>query len=146
MSKRILLKISGESLMGTSTYGIDVSTSLTPTHPYYGLPSNNGQFLSNPAGTIRLQLPSASVGLSFDVRSQQRFAHSSHTQFAPNLLVTPNNGEKFIFNVAGASGTIGKGVQIVSQSMRSNSRLHVTCQSGSDWSIININGPWTDEP
>ncbi len=127
-------------------YGVEFAPSISPSHPWYGLPTANGRYLDNPAGIIRLELPSASVGMSFDIRSKQRYAHANHTTFAPTILVTPNDSGKFIFNSAGDIGTNGKGIQLVSQSMQSNARLHVTCQNEASWSIINMNGPWTDEP
>ncbi len=127
-------------------YGIGFYTQLQPSHHWYGLPASTGQHLANPAGVIRLELPSASVGMSFDIKNKQRTAQADHTTYAPTILVTPNNSEKFIFNVVGADGTAGKGIQILSQSMQQNARLHVTCQSEASWSIINMNGPWTDEP
>lgn len=127
-------------------YGIGFYTQLQPSHHWYGLPASTGQHLASPAGVIRLELPSASVGMSFDIKNKQRTAQADHTTYAPTILVTPNNSEKFIFNAVGADGTAGKGIQILSQSMQQNARLHVTCQSEASWSIINMNGPWTDEP
>ena len=79
------------------------------------------------------------------IQSYSSLGPNPNTLMAPTILVTPNNSEKFIFNIAGTSGTIGKGIQLVSQSMQPGARLHVTCQNEASWSVIQMNGPWTDE-
>jgi len=144
MGRQVLVKSGSNPL-----YGVDIATSMEPDHPLYGLPSNAGQYrATSPAGAITLELPSASVGMSFDIISKQSYSGTNpnpNTLMAPTILVTPNDSEKFIFNIAGASGTIGKGIQLVSQSMQPGARLHVTCQNEASWSVIQMNGPWTDE-
>jgi hypothetical protein len=142
--------------------GVDVQPSMSLSHPYYGLPqmnydvngvpiNNTGQYISNPAGVIRLELPSASVGLSFDIICQQQHSFlqgsppTSNPLRPPTLNLTPNGSEKFIYNVAGNLGINGKGLLLLSSSYQNYARVHVTCQSGSDWTIVNLNGQWIDE-
>jgi hypothetical protein len=158
MGRQVFIRSGSNPLLGIDVY----SQSILPSHPYYGLPqlnydsdgvpiNNTGQYISNPAGIIRLELPSASVGLSFDIISQQQHTFQQGTPPVlnplkpPTINVTPNGSERFLYSAAGNPGINGKGLLIPSSSMQNHARVHVTCQSGSDWTIINLNGNWIDE-
>ena len=81
--------------------------------------------------------------MTFDIKNMQQDFMPPYK--SPTLLVTPNGSEKFILNANGSSGTNGKGVFINSGSNNVMQRVHITCQGGSDWTIINLLGPWQDE-